>query len=195
MFIPYPAPVGPATTRAPPPGFFCEQMNCAAQAGLPSTATWRILNVGGAARCYPISSWTFCGSPPSDRGLFFLVALTIWQPTRPTCRRPPPHARSITGSAGVMSTFGRSDLRVHNPKARQSFACPLAPNSVASEPQPPSSLLRLDPDKSGRWARTLRRSWLLRTHRDQRCGTVLWSDKPWIRGDGRGTLVSLSLLR
>ena len=104
-------------------------------------------------------------------------------------------ARSITGSAGVMLTCGRSDHRAQF--ANAPVVCPARwrPTALPVNLNRWSSLLRLDPDKSGRWARTRPRSWPPRTHRDRRCGTVLRSDKPWIRGDGRGKLVSLALLR
>lgn len=117
----------PATTRARPlmsAGSFFPNRNCAAQAGLPSTATWWILNVGGAARCYPISSWTFCGSPPSERGLFF------WSHA-PSGNRRVQLADGSRRCAGDRSPDLPVSCRpaggltiVHNPQTRQSFARP-----------------------------------------------------------------------
>ena len=157
VYIAYPAQVGPATHPRPSPGergFFSRTDELRGAGWIAVNGNLADTECGRRRKVLPDFFLDVLRLSSIGARAVFLVALTILQAARPTCRRQPP-------------------LRDRSPDL--SASC--RPAGVLAC----SSLLRLDPDKSGRWARTLPRSWPPRTHRDRRCRTVLWSDKPRLR--------------
>ncbi|MCY1276493.1 hypothetical protein D9M70_251590 [compost metagenome] len=126
LISPYPAQVGPATTRAPPlvsAGFFREQYELRGAVWIAVNGNLADTECGRRRKVLPDFFLDVLRLSSIGARAVFLVALTIWQAARPTCRRQPP-LRGRAPDLPVSCRPAGGLACVHNPKARQSLALP-----------------------------------------------------------------------